>query len=46
MTLVKKEAAESLLTKLREDYLAETGNSCDCVVTSPCDGAGVVVPLR
>eukprot|EP00903_Cladosiphon_okamuranus_P014387 g13355.t1 len=46
VTLVKKEAANALLTKLREEYLAETGNTCDCVVTSPCDGAGVVVPLR
>lgn len=46
MTLVKKEAAEGLLAKLREQYLAETGNTCDCVVTSPGDGAGVVVPLR
>ena len=46
VTLVKKEAAEGLLAKLREQYLAETGNTCDCVVTSPGDGAGVVVPLR
>lgn len=46
VTLVKRGAAETLMGKLREDYLAETGNSCDCFVTSPCDGAGVIVPLR
>ncbi|CBJ31145.1 conserved unknown protein [Ectocarpus siliculosus] len=46
VTLVKAEAAEALMTKLREEYLAETGNACECVVTSPCDGAGVLVPLR
>ncbi|CAB1107800.1 unnamed protein product [Ectocarpus sp. CCAP 1310/34] len=46
VTLVKAEAAQALMTKLREEYLAETGNACECVVTSPCDGAGVLVPLR
>lgn len=45
VTLVKAEAAETLMTKLREEYLAATGNTCDCFVTSPCDGAGVLVPL-
>ncbi|CAM9765873.1 unnamed protein product [Pylaiella littoralis] len=46
VTLVKKEAAEALMTKLRVDYLAETGNPCECFVTSPSGGADVLVPLR
>ncbi|CAM9236919.1 unnamed protein product, partial [Hapterophycus canaliculatus] len=46
VTLVKRGAAETLMSKLRNDYLVETGNTCDCFVTSPGDGAGVIVPLR
>lgn len=46
VTLVKREAAGTLMTTLREEYLAKTGNTCDCFVTKPCDGAGVIVPLR
>lgn len=46
VTLVKREAAEALMSELRASYLKQTGNSCDCFVTTPCNGAGVIVPLR
>ncbi|CAM9152727.1 unnamed protein product [Laminaria digitata] len=46
VTLVKHEAAETLMSELRDCYLEKTGNSCECFVTTPCNGAGVIVPLR
>lgn len=46
MTLVKVEAAETLMSTLRQKYREKTGNTCECFITKPCAGAGVIVPLR
>lgn len=46
MTLVKREAADALMAKFREEYAEKQEHVCDCFVTTPCDGAGVIVPMR
>ncbi len=43
VTLVDESSAEKLEDHLKEEYEKYTGMKCDCFVTSPADGARLII---